>query len=456
MNSSTLAPAALALSFLVGAAITPAGASPGATETQLAQVAPPGADAAPSDGGTARAVRPTVRWGVDSVLAEVGALPDATEADRGIALRASPYALWQPSREWEFRAGARLELDDQAGGAATYDRVRARLGDTYLRYRSGDTRLTLGAQTIVWGRVDEIPLIDRVSRADLTRFALDDLADRRLTQPAVRWEQTAGDFKLDAVALLGFRGAALPDLRSVWSPVNQLTGEVLGIAPSPALAAFVQAADVRHDDGGNGGGALRLTRTGAGALDLGLTVARTRQSLPYFRADPAAMTLTAVHPHVRFVGLDAELATDAAIWRTELGWSGDAPFTAVDGQMLRRDVVDWVGAVEFFPGGEDTRVNLQLAARSVLGSQAIQEREDYAALNGEIESMLAQGRWKATLRFNLGLNVHDVYLAPKIGYLGWEPHELYLAVHAFDGAERTIGGFHRRHDLIAVGLKTRF
>ena len=103
--------------------------------------------------------------------------------------------------------------------------------DTYVRYRSGDTRLTLGAQTIIWGRVDEIPLADRVSRADLTRFVLDDLPDRRRAELAARWEQTFGDYKLDAVWLPVFRGAQLPDVASVWSPINLTTGEIIGIAP---------------------------------------------------------------------------------------------------------------------------------------------------------------------------------------------------------------------------------
>jgi hypothetical protein len=124
--------------------------------------------------------------------------------------------------------------------------------------------------------------------------------------------------------------------------------------------------------------------------------------------------------------------------------------------MLRRSAVEWVGAMEVLPGGEDTRVNLQLAARRIRGGQPVLERRAYTAVNGEVETAFGHGRWKVALRFNLGLNVHDVYLAPRLSYVGWEPHELYVTAHAFDGSERTLGGFHRRHDLLAVGLKTRF
>jgi hypothetical protein len=355
-----------------------------------------------------------------------------------------------------LRAGVRIEGTRQHGEPQQFTRWTAELGDTYVRYRSGDTRLTLGAQTIVWGRIDEVPVIDRVSRADLTRFLLDELDARRLALPALRWEQVMDDFKLDAVALPAFSGAALPDLRNVWSPINQQTGEVLGIESSPGLSAFVKNAQVLEDEGGSGGGALRLTHTGAGGLNWGATMARTRQSMPYYQADPVSMTLTAVHPFVRFAGLDAEMVMGEVTLRTELGWSDGVPFTSPAGQLLPRRVVEWVGAMEFFPGGENTRVNLQLAARSVQGSQIILELKDYVAVNGEMEAKFDQGRWKAGMRFNVGLNARDVYLAPKLSYLGWEPHEAYMVLRHFSGESRTFGGFHKDHQNLAVGLSTRF
>ena len=234
---------------------------------------------------TTRAFKPVFKLGLDDILFESGAFANAPEAGSSTTLRASPYALWQPLREWEIRAGVRLAGVDQRGGSAPYSQWRADIADTFLRYRAADTRLTLGAQTIIWGRVDAVPLIDRVSRADLTRFVLDDLPERRLAQMAARWEQTLGDYKLDAVLPPAFRGAGLPDLKSVWSPINRTSGQVIGIAPTPALSALVMASAVAQDDGGSGGGAVRLTRTGVAPLDFGLTLARTRQSLPYYRVE---------------------------------------------------------------------------------------------------------------------------------------------------------------------------
>ena len=400
-----------------------------------------------------RGFQPVLKAGIDDLLLEAGALPDAREADTYSTLRASAYVLWQPSRNWEFRAGARLDGMTQDGGSAAHDEMLADYGDTYVRYRNGDTRLTLGAQTIIWGRADEIPLADRVSRADLTRFVLDDLPDRRRAQLAARWEQTFGDFKLDAVWLPVFRGAQLPDVASVWSPINRTTSQIIGI--DPALTGWVGGARIDEDEHGSGGGAIRLTQTGE-PFDFGVTLARTRQSLPYYRVDLPTLSLTAVHPFNTFVGADMERVSGGLTWRMEFGYTDDVPVTLATTAMDRTQSLDWIGALEFFPGGKDTRVNLQLVAHALQTDRSILELKEYYGANGEIETTFAQGRWKAGMRFSGGFNVKDIYLSPKLSYVGWEPHELYIAAHYFDGEERTLGGFHQDHSLISLGLRTRF
>jgi len=402
-----------------------------------------------------KSFKPTLKYGFDDLLLEAGVLPDAPEADTYSTLRTSAYWLWQPSRNWEFRAGARMDGMVQDGGSSDHQELLADYGDTYVRYRNGGTRLTLGAQTIIWGRVDAIPLIDRVSRVDLTRFLLDDLPQRRRAQLAARWEQTFNDYKLDAVWLPIFRAAQLPDIASIWSPINRTTGEIMGAAPSPGLAALVGAARVEEDEHGSGGGALRLTKTGE-QFDYGITLARTRQSLPYYRIDPTVPSLTAIHPFNSFAGFDIEFVTGAYTWRSELSYTDDVPFTRRSTAIGKTSAVDWIGAVEFSPGGKDTRVNLQLWAHKLNTDESTLELSEYYGAHGEIETTFAQGRWKAGTRFFTGLNVHDVYISPKLSYLGWEPHELYVAAHYFDGEARTLGGFHQDHSLITLGLRTRF
>lgn len=446
---ATLALATLATLALCAAAQTPAPAD----DDDATEAAP-----APRKERRATSARSQLRYGVDDLRLELGHFPQAQEADVQGSFTGSAYVLWQPDRQWEWRAGVRVDALGQGGGSASFERIRADLGETYVRWRSGQTRLTAGAQAIVWGRVDEVPLIDRVSRTDLTRFALDDLSARRRTVGALRWEQGFDDVKLDVVAMPAFRGAELPDPQSVWSVVDQRRGRVIGIDGDPAFSAFVRAARIDDEQRtqGSGGAALRLTRTGVPPLDMGLTIARTRQSLPYYQADFASLRLVEIHPYQNFVGIDGEFVAADVTWRAELGSTDQLPLTGTDGSLRFGRSRDAVAAAEFFPGGRDLRVSLQLVAHDVDVDAPVLERTRYVGLNGEVQATVGQGRWRLGLRFASGLNAHDVYLGPKVTYLGWEPHEIYVAAHHFAGDERSLGGFHRDHGLLAVGLRTRF
>lgn len=405
-------------------------------------------------GASVRAFRPSLRMGVDQVLVEIGATPDHPLASGTAWLRATPYLQWQPVRNLELRASARLDASRQTG-SQSYDELRVRFGETGLRWRDGDTRLSAGLQTVLWGRVDAVPVIDRVSRADISRVLLDDLQNRRQPQATLRWEQAFGDWAADAVVLPAFQGAELPDPRSVWSPLNRASGRVLGIPSQPLLQSLVQGGTVSQEDGGYAGAALRVTHTGD-PLDVGLVVGRTRQSLPYFRPDFVRGTLTAVHPFVEFVGVDAEWVGIGATWRTELVASKGAPVTSTLGQGVLARATEWVGAVEFFPGGRETRVSLQLLARRLHADVPVLELTRYVGLNGEVVTSFAQSKWKAGLRFASGLSVHDTYVGPYLTYAGWEPQEITLSAHAFRGNELTLGGFYRDNTYVSLSLRTRF
>ncbi len=405
---------------------------------------------------TKRGFQPSVKLGIEDIQLETGWLPDAPEANGHHTLSLSPYVLWQPSREWEFRGGIRLDAMAQTG-KVDHNEALVDYTDTYVRYRAADTRITLGAQTILWGRVDEIAPTDRVSRADLTRFILDDLPERRRSQLAARLEQNWGETKLDLVWLPVFRAAQMPDLDSVWSPINRTTGRIIGIAPSPVISGAIATSRIEDDEHGSGGGGARLKQTGE-SFDFGLTLSRTRHSLPYYEIIPAGPVTRFVgrHPFSNQLGLDVELTTGDLVWRMETVYNSDIPVTL---NTLSFDTVksfEWVGGLEFFPGGKDTRINLQLAARKLLTDKPILDIGEYYGLNGEIETEFGNGRWKAGARFATGLNKHDVYLNPSIKFVGWEPHELYLALHYFEGSDNTLGGFHQDHSLVSVGLKTRF
>lgn len=412
--------------------------------------------------------------GLDRLWLEAGGLLDrGQDVDTSNYLHGAASARWEPDPRWELRLGVRLDGYLQTG-EPDFSEAELDFEESFIRYRGERSRLTLGAQTVIWGRVDEIPPLDRLSVQDLNRFILDDLAERRRTVGAVRWERFWDAVKLDALWVPDFREAELPDRDSIWSPVDRDRGRFIGIAENPVLRELIRQGDFGEDTDGSGGGGARLSWQRPG-MDYGLSVQRTRHSPPYYElnegvrrtllsgagvdaalAAATGPTFVEIHPWTWVGGADLSMEAKGAIWRLEAAYLSDVPVTTVTLDVETVSAVDWVAGVEFFPGQGNAQVNLQLAAHHLLDAPAVLDREDSYLINGRYENTFARQRWRTDIRFWLGLDERDIYLNPELAYLGWEPHQFYVALHYFDGEVATLGGFHEDHSLITLGWRAEF
>lgn len=404
--------------------------------------------------GKARESGPRLK--LERVKVEVGDFLDAGAPSGSHYGHLTASVNWQPTRAWELQASARIDGYDQSDPRA--DRLRADTGETFVRYRGEGLRVTLGAQNILWGRTDEIPPIDRLSRVDANRLNLDPLAERRRAVGALRLEKTLDDYKLDVVWVPVFQPAELPRWENVWHPVDRRRGRILGVDPALLPPALVQNATFGEDKHGAGGGGVRLTRSGAG-FDWGVSLQRARQSTPYYRFNrfaPGLPTFTAVHPMATVAGLEGEFQWKGATFRLEAARTSDAPVTTTTFDYRLVPATDVVAGVEFFPGDRDTRITFQLASHHLSTPEPILERKTFHAATLDVEHPFAQDRWRLNLRALVGLNHRDNYVSPRLTYRGFEPHEFYIAGHFFGGDERGIGGFHRDHDLVVIGWQVRY
>lgn len=438
---------ALALAALTAAAIA-APAPEEDDEGAPARKAKPAKKRATRDGG------PRLR--LERARLEAGFFPDDAAPAGSHYGHLTASVNWQPSRQWEFQASARV--DGWLQTAPDADRLRADTGETFVRYRGEGLRVTFGAQNVLWGRTDEIPPTDRLSRLDLNRLNLDPFTERRRAVAALRVEKTWDDYKLDAVWVPVFQPAELPPWESVWHPVDRSRGRILGVDPALLPAALVKTATFGEEKDGAGGGGLRLTRTGGG-FDWGLSWQRARRSAPYYRFNnlaPGLPTFTAVHPMATVIGAEAEFQWRGATFRLEAARSSHHPVTTTALQYRLVPATDVVAGVEFFPGDRDTRVTLQLASHRLSTRESLLEWKTFNALTFEVEHPFGGDRWRFNLRGMAGLNHRDNYLSPKLSYRGFEPHEFYVAGHFFGGGDAGIGGFHRDHDLLVIGWQVRY
>ena len=224
----------------------------------------------------------------DKLRLEYSPLVGSDESVDAVGYGNAEFSLaWNGSAQWEARLAGRVDAYLQTGEPEADD-VELDYGESYLRFRGDDLRVTVGTQTVIWGRIDEIPPTDRLSVQDLSRFILDDLQDRRRARPMVRVEGFADKNKLELLWTPTFRGAELPEEDSIWYPIDRRRGEVLGLASDPLLRQVVRGAliDDEEPDADNGFG-LRFSRTEA-SVDYALTAQQGRQSTPYFRYDAGA------------------------------------------------------------------------------------------------------------------------------------------------------------------------
>ncbi|MEE4109740.1 MAG: AMIN domain-containing protein [Halieaceae bacterium] len=359
---------------------------------------------------------------------------------------------------FELRLGGRFDGHFQAGDAPDYDLSELDYDETWLRYRAGDWRLTLGGQRIIWGRTDEISPTDRLSTRDFTRFILDDLPHRRRANPAARLEWFGDDLSVDLVYLPRFREAELPGDNSIWSPIDAERGAIAGLRLDPQESSVLQGAVLENYVSGDGGGGVRIKRFGD-RVDYAITLQRVRNPEPYFALKsqgPAGPVLETVYPRTWVAGGDVGVAVANWTFRFEGAWLSDQAYTDSDFVQRTTDAVNWVFGGEVFPGDRDLRLTLQLAGTHLIDADNPIDRENIVALTGELEGPFAGNRWRAQLRWWAGLNRNDVYVNPEIVFTGWEPSELYLGLNIFDGERGTLGDFYGRNDMIVIGWRGRF
>jgi hypothetical protein len=167
--------------------------------------------------------------------------------------------------------------------------------------------------------------------------------------------------------------------------------------------------------------------------------------------------LKTVYPRSWAFGADAAVDAAGATWRAEVVYSSNNPVTRKGSfDYSTVEGIAWGLGVEMHPGDGDTRINVQLVGSNLIDTPSVIDRTDAYALNGEIDMPFDRARWRASLDFYVDLDEQGTYLNPEIAFLGWEPHELYLALHYFGGDDETLGGFYEDDSSINLGWRASF
>lgn len=121
-----------------------------------------------------------------------------------------------PDAAWSVRLDGRLRSNSLACsrpvGPQNCDQPRwdADWRELYAARQFGDWRAAIGWQQVVWGRADNLRVLDLVNPLDLRDFVLPDFNDIRRSQPMLKLNGRLGDWGVEAVVLPVFEPNRLP------------------------------------------------------------------------------------------------------------------------------------------------------------------------------------------------------------------------------------------------------
>jgi len=346
--------------------------------------------------------RETFSLGIEKAWLEYSALVEDSQGVDSLSYgHVAVKAEWKPGNQWEGQLQARIDGYSQDGNPSWND-IDLDYGDNWIRYRGDNARLTVGTQTIIWGRIDEIPPSDRLSTIDGNRLNMDDLQDRRRSRPTLRAEFFGEGSKLDLIYMPTFREAELADVDSIWHPIDRVRQQVLGIELPAAVAATItpNTPIINSAPDSDDGVGLRFSSNYEG-LEYALTAQHGRQTLPYFSYSVVPTpTFTAQYPRTTAVGGDLAFENEGITWRFEAVYLSDLPGThSITGYTDDVEGANWAAGMEFYPGDENIRVNLQIAGNHLFDADNLLDRDEIYNFNGSAEIPFAEEAWRANIRF---------------------------------------------------------
>lgn len=389
-------------------------------------------------------------------------------------LRIRSELNWPLAQNWKIRLGARADAYLLSAVNETKEH-KILLDEAFLRYSNSFARLTLGSQTVIWGQADEFSPLDLLSRQDVRRGWIDELAERRLATPAVRVEWFIGTAKLDFLYMPKALSPLTAERDQFWTLISPMRGELLGFSDDPILSTLVNRGSLSIEKEELESGGIRLTHSFR-AMDWGISYLETQNPVPYYVISPTVVqnlnlsnndvdlalaasngpTFFEVHPKIRATGLEFSWDMGLSLLRIELVKLQDVPVTGLDLAILESEQLNWIVDMEFYPGDRDARINIQFTGnRKTAEAPFLDDNESYT-LNGQVEYAFAHDRIRFQLRSRVGLSEEEYYLSPKLIFRNFEPLELTVAYHAFDGEAQTVGGFFDSRDYIALGGKLTF
>jgi hypothetical protein len=323
---------------------------------------------------------------------------------------------------YDFHSGFSNQAKDEY-------KYRFWLNEAYFQWGWGHYDISLGYQKIVWGRADDLRIVDVVNPLNLKDFVLFDLDEYKISQPMLRVETTLSDWDIEGLWVLASEPNKLPPTGSEFNLSS--TGSIPDSHPNDGEFG-IQAQIFLH------------------GTDISFYAFRGRNDNP-------VLTNTATGYRFEYYQetmFGTSLSRPIGNWitRSELAWFSDREFNRIDFSRTNSDVLQWLVGIDYLY--KDWLFTGQATDRNIIdwdNDYSAEENEPLYTLSAD--ATLASG--KTAVRFAVShadsLGGGQLYQS-KLSYRPNNKWELQLNVDILSGNQANFFGQFSNKDRIWIAV----
>lgn len=364
------------------------------------------------------------------------------------------------------------------------------LKEAYAQVRKKNYSFSVGRQTVTWGKLDDIIILDTLTPQDYSKFILFDKQTRKLPTFMFKYDYSADNYRIEGVYLPIFKPSLVKFFGSDWAVFDHLKravaegGEYNQVTKNTVASINIEENESLNDKTfENGQFGMRL-RSKLKDIDYGLYYMYIYQRLPVlkektaggnvvkkFLYEPTATHLAELvgaglsgddfllieeHPRNHVIGLDYETVVGDYGVRGEVGMFFNQGYLKRDFTYVEKNTLslgyglDHTTANNFY-------YNIQLIQNIIFDYEDLfaQEEVDHR-INTTLSRGFLRGKLPIALDSSFSFSYHDWMLNPQVTYKFNNGLDVSLGGFIFEGNPTFVFGRYSTKDLIYVDLTYQF
>ena len=346
--------------------------------------------------------------------------------------------------------------------------------NTFLKYSSNKLTVTAGFQNITWGKLDEISPNDKISRENLSSYFTYDKKDRLLGNLLLKVDSYWRGNKLQIIYGPNQKEHLLPNSQSIWSPINQSSGNLQGVPSSDIIKEILTYGKVITTKEIGDLWGIRFDYTHS-KIDIGINYATLISLSPSLYINQnfvnAISTGTPIstailtysdqlikkaYERISFVGIDSSFSFGSSVFKQEFALTLDKTIILDNLVISKENLLDYGISWEYQFNKIPINFYLQINGNYWMTKENILGLTSQATVSAQLEYLISNEEIKINLRSIFSISTQDSLNKLQLSYLGFENLELYTNFLYFAEKEGTNLRFYKENKLISLALVGSF